>query len=96
MNPENVNPSNFRDAQIVYNNGEFSIAYGTWENGNRVLGMRWNGEDNNDPGFPKVFRNPMWFIIDSDLHLPFLRSLVGISNSDSEKLLTVLEEIISN
>lgn len=42
------------------------------------------------------FKNPMWFIIDSDLHLPFLKSLVGIRNSDSEKLLSVLEEITSN
>ncbi len=57
MKPENVNPKNFKVENIVYDNEYFFIAYGIWEEGNRHLVMRWNGESD-DPGYPKLF-NPL-------------------------------------
>ena len=44
MNPENVNPNNFSVIHILFNNDDFSIAYGTWEDDNNYIAMRWNGE----------------------------------------------------
>ena len=44
MRPENVNPGNFTVDNILYNNGNFAVAYGTWEDGDKYIAMRWNGE----------------------------------------------------
>lgn len=95
MRPENVNPRNFETLDVLYNNGEFSIAYGLWEGRNRVLAMRWNGEDDNDAGYPKTFGHPMWFIIDGELNLTFVRSLIGARNSNNEAVLKVLNELLT-
>ena len=92
MNPENVNPNNFSVIHVLFNNDDFSIAYGTWEDNINYLAMRWNGNQG-DAGYPKVFGHPMWFIVDNELCIPFLQSLVGNNNADNEKLLMVLEEL---
>ena len=62
MKPENVNPQNFEVEKIIYNQYEFSIAVGIWqEDESRRFAMRWNVGENDDTGFPKVFGHPMWF-----------------------------------
>lgn len=93
MNPENVNPNNFSVIHILFNNDDFSIAYGTWEDDNNYIAMRWNGEID-DAGYPKVFGHPMWFIIDNELCIPILQSLIGNANTDNSKLLKVLGELL--
>lgn len=90
MNPLNVNPQNFSVISILYNNDEFSIAYGMWQDGNKCIAMRWNGEDN-EAGYPKVFGHPMWFIIDSELKIPILKSLINLPNSIKDNLIKTLE-----
>lgn len=61
MKPENVNPTNFKVIKVIYNNKDFSVAYGKWtESGKERLAMRWNGGDDGK-GYPSVFDNPMWF-----------------------------------
>lgn len=92
MRPENVNPGNFQVIDVVYDNQEFSIAFGLWENRDRVLAMRWNGENDNEAGYPKTFGHPMWFIISDELRIPILSSLIGLSSSDNDKLLKVISE----
>jgi hypothetical protein len=94
MNPENVNPNNFKLENILFNNTNFSIAYGKWENRNKVIAMRWNGNKEDDKGFPKTFGHPMWFIIDDDIKLSILKSLVGLKNSDDDKIQNAIDEIL--
>lgn len=69
MQPENVNPANFTVEQILYNQNNFSIAVGIWQDdGTRRLAMRWN-ERNGEPddkGYPSVFQHPMWFQLPSN------------------------------
>lgn len=36
MKPENVKPAKFHKHKIIYNNGEFSVAYGLWDNSNNI------------------------------------------------------------
>ena len=93
MKPENVNPGNFELIEIIYDNTEFSIAYGIFEKGNKCIGMRWNGNanDHNDKGYPKVFKNPMWFIVHQDLMKLLLKGLLGENNSNKKALLEALE-----
>ena len=94
MNPEKVNPRNFVVNEIVYDNNEFSIAYGKFENGENCIAMRWNGDGDEDKGFPKTFGNPMWFIIDNRLKQTFIKSLIGENFAKNDKILEVLKHEI--
>ncbi|WP_157719110.1 hypothetical protein [Halopseudomonas salegens] len=67
--PEEVNPRNFKVESVVYNDGDFSIAWGEWEDGELHLAMRWNGDES--PGYPKTFGHPVWFLLPQDLTIPF-------------------------
>lgn len=55
MKAKDVNPSNFKVENVVFENDDFSIAIGIWENGERRMAMRWNGYGD-DPGYPKLFK----------------------------------------
>lgn len=92
MNPQNVNPKNFEVDQILFNNGEFSIAFGTWQKRTKNIAMRWNGNENGDVGYPKVFGNPMWFIVDLNIQNPLLQSLIGLNGADNELIIKLLDE----
>lgn len=89
MKPENVNPRNFNLEEVLYDNNEFSIAYGKFENGENSIAMRWNGSEN-DAGYPKTFGNPMWFVIHNDLKQVILKSLIGVKYSKKDALLKIL------
>jgi len=90
MKPENVNPSNFKVESVLFDNEEFSIAYGKWEGNIFSIAMRWNGEGD-DPGYPKLFSNPVWFLIDNDLKIPILKSLLQLDNANNELIIKTLE-----
>ena len=96
MKPQDANPQNFQVDKIIFNNQDFSISYGQWQDGNKSLAMRWNGDihDPQDKGYPKTFGNPMWFLVDSDLTIPILKSLIGHAHSSKDELLKLLEELI--
>lgn len=94
MKPENVNPKNIKIENIVYDNDYFSIAYGIWEDGNRHLVMRWNGETEDDPGYPKLFNNPVWFLITKELKIPILTSLINLKGSNNSEILEALKNEI--
>jgi|WetSurMetagenome_2_1015567.scaffolds.fasta_scaffold02563_9 hypothetical protein len=85
MKAKDVNPSNFIVEHIVFENEDFSVVIGLWEGESRCMAMRWNGE-NNDPGYPKLFNNPVWFIVEKSLALPFLNSLRYVANSDKKEI----------
>ena len=89
MKPELVKPGNFELVEIVYNNGEFSIAYGRFYGGEMCIAVRWNGEDDADAGYPKTFGNPMWMIVHNDLKIPFLKSIFGNEFSKNDIILKI-------
>lgn len=69
MKPENVNPSNFKVEQVVYNKDGFSIAIGVWvDDGSRRFAMRWDGETDSAIGYPNSRSNPMWFQLSEDIY----------------------------
>jgi hypothetical protein len=92
MKPEDVNPKNFKVINIVYDNSAFSIAYGIWEDGVTNLAMRWNGESDKDPGYPKLFQYPVWFIITKELMIPILTSIINQAGSYNVEILEVLNK----
>ncbi len=92
MKPENVNPRNVKVEKIIFNNQYFSIAYGNWEEEeNKQLFMRWNGENEQDKGYPKTFGNPVWFLITEELKIPILTSLLNLKNSKNSEILEILK-----
>ncbi len=67
MKPENVKPAKFHKHTIIYDNGEFSVAYGIWEDdGSKRLAMRWNGDTEQEIGYPNQGGNPLWFQLPND------------------------------
>jgi len=95
MKPEKVNPNNFKVSYILYDNDEFSIAYGIWtDSGENCVAMRWNGDTDDEAGYPKTFGHPMWFIVDNALKLTIIKSLIGQDKSNKENLVKLLAEIL--
>ena len=91
MKPEDVNPKNFSVEKIIYDNTEFSIAYGKFKDGDNCIAMRWNGNIN-EKGYPKTFGNPMWFIIDNRLKHMILKALIGEPFSNKKELLDIIQK----
>jgi hypothetical protein len=51
--------------------GTTAYALGTWtwaDETERCIGTRWNGTDDNETGWPRIFVHPCWHIIDRKLH----------------------------
>jgi len=66
MNPEKVKPAKFKSHTVIYNDGDFSVAYGIWEeDGSKRIAMRWNGNDE-EIGYPSQGGNPLWFQMPND------------------------------
>ena len=90
MNPKDVQPGNFELIDVIYDNDDFSIAYGIFEEGDKCIAMRWNGDLDN-PGYPKTFGYPMWFIVDNSLKNTILKSLLFEENADTQKIIEILK-----
>jgi hypothetical protein len=88
--PEDVNPHNFHVHNVIYNDGEFAIAWGEWEDNTMRLAMRWNGEGD-DAGYPKTFGNPVWFLLPENLTTPIIKGILGIESTDNQAMLTTLQ-----
>ena len=90
MKPENVHHAKFKVQKILLNSYEFSIAYGIWEDGSNRLGMRWNGDSDRDPGYPKLFLRPVWFMIPKEHVITLTKALLDIQGVDKTPILEAL------
>lgn len=91
MNPENVNPKNFKQKHILYNQNDFSIAYGIWVDGEKVVAMRWANYPNDRHG------QPIWFKVSEKLTKTFLIALLNkdeLSDNEKTNVVKSLEEIL--
>ncbi len=88
--PQDVHHSKFPVEEILYDDGDFSIAWGSYEEGQRILGMRWNGEEG-DAGFPKLFGNPVWMVLPAALTVPIVSGLVGRASAKQDAVIRTLE-----
>ena len=70
--PQNVTAPHERWTlhRVLIDNGASTSAYalGTWD-GERCIGTRWNGDDDNDneTGWPRIFVHAAWHILDGKL-----------------------------
>ena len=86
-----VHHSKFPVDEVLYDHDGFSIAWGVYDGERRCLGMRWNGEEG-DAGYPKLFKNPVWFVLPAELTIPILKSLLD-TPTDHSGVLKVLGEL---
>lgn len=93
--PSAVNPANFKVLQVIFNQPDFSIAWGLWQGEHPRLAMRWNGDDTGDAGYPKTFGHPVWFLIPKELRVPFLRTLLGHPGVDTRTVSDVIAAVVA-
>jgi hypothetical protein len=92
MKPENVNASDFKVEYILSDYNGFSVAYGKWNNNDyNSIAMRWNGKGN-EIGYPNIYGNAKWFLIDDDLAIPIIKSLLELENSDKDLIIKALSK----
>jgi hypothetical protein len=85
--PTEFKPNNYKVNSVLFDNTEFSIVLGTWKGNKNILAMRWNGDNEDDKGYPKTFGHPMWFIIHNDLKQPIIQALMQNDKNIIDKLL---------
>lgn len=57
--------SKFKNITILYDDGNFVIARGIWDNQEEAIGARWYEEGG--IGYPQTYGKPQWFIFPTDL-----------------------------
>ncbi len=72
-----VRHSKFPVDRVLFDDGDFSIAWGTYNNDQKRLGVRWNKEPK-EPGYPKQGKYGTWFLISQDLAYGFVNALLGV------------------
>lgn len=94
MDPEKVTPAKFKVHTVIYNNGEFSVAYGRWENSDSRLAMRWNG-DGQDIGYPNQGGNPLWFQLPNEnIWTKEIMQAIDSISAYEQRLTTLNESLI--
>ncbi len=96
MNPKDANTKNCKVVKVVFDNGDFSIAYLYIINENKnILGCRWNYNyiTNNDLGSPNQGKYPKWLYFSEDLYIPILNSLINIDGTIEPERLAVVNAI---
>jgi hypothetical protein len=91
--PSKVNHSKFPKPRILYKSREFAVGWGTYDKRRQCLGMRWNGAPT-EPGYPKLFKNPVWFVLPDSLSGPFLKALLDIDRAKTDRVLKTLQELL--
>ena len=62
---KNVRPQKWSNELDLYDDGYYSMIWGTYDySPSRCLGVRWNGDPNDpdDKGFPNQGGNPTWHL----------------------------------
>lgn len=91
MKPEEVQHSKFVVQKVFFNNGSFSMAWGTYQ-GDPAIGQRWNGEEGSI-GYPSSRGRPVWFRIDPAIEQTVLGGLATAQpqGTDVEALAAILK-----
>jgi len=88
-----VRPKKFSKFEILFEDADFAIAWGIYDNEPpERIAMRWNGKLNR-PGFPKQGKNPVWFMLPENLSVPVVKALLGIKSAKNQNILEVLKQL---
>lgn len=83
------NMMKFKPNSILYDNGDFKIAWGLWsEDESEKLGMRWKGYPYERSG------EEAWLVIPTEIEIDFIKALINKDGSNINKIFNVLKKII--
>jgi hypothetical protein len=87
--PINVNHPRFPIAQhnVIYDDGEFAVAFSIWDNSDPGVGMRWNhsqGGGGSGIGFPNSRSRPSWFIVPDAIAIAVLQGMLAMNFPDKD------------
>lgn len=86
---ENKMSINFSVHNIIYDDGNFSIAWGQWDEKMRIA-VRWNDNKHN---IPNTFSNPTWFQLPEYFSLIILKGILELKPSHSEEIIKVIHDL---
>lgn len=73
-----VRPQRWSNVIDLYDDGTYSAIWGSYDGSSeRCLGVRWNGNDTDEPyGYPNQGGNPLWYVEPDFLPRPILFALL--------------------
>ncbi|MGI9250100.1 MAG: hypothetical protein ACR2PR_02735 [Pseudohongiellaceae bacterium] len=66
VSPNDVTGKDRELIKVLYEGQGWSVAEVKWQ-GREAVGIRWDGEKEEDIGFPNARGNPVWFVVPDDL-----------------------------
>jgi len=76
---KDVRPQRWSRVIDLYDDDVYSAIWGSYDgDSQRCLGVRWNGNDTDEPyGYPNLGGNPLWYVESDFLIRPILCALLG-------------------
>jgi hypothetical protein len=93
-----VRPEKWSNITILFDDGEYSVISGIYEQRKAALGERWNGPDDS-LGFPNVAGNPVWHVVPDFLAIPILHGLLDElsrqqNSQPPERAAAIMQELV--
>ncbi|MFZ2969372.1 MAG: hypothetical protein WA080_10005 [Sulfuricurvum sp.] len=77
-----VRPKKWSNVLDLYDHNDYSAIWGNYEeSAERVLGVRWNGESEDDLGYPNMAGYPVWYVEPKFLRQSILLDLLKLVNN---------------
>jgi len=77
----------FKPQSILYDEEDFKIAWGLWDNNDECLGMRWTGYPFERGG------DEAWLVIPDNLGRKFIQILIGENGANNANIINVLQNL---
>lgn len=71
-----VRPQKWSNVIDLFDNGSYSAIWGSYENGERCLGVRWNGHADEPYGYPSQSGYPVWYVEPNFLYKSILLTIL--------------------
>ena len=94
---EDVRPEKWSDITVLFDDGDYSVISGMYQQRDPHLGERWNGQEG-ELGFPNVSGHAVWHIVPEFLEIPVLHGMLDELASDpdsqpAERSAAILREL---
>src|SRR5208282_2756113 len=80
-----VRPGKWSEVIDLFDNGHYSAVWGSYEEGDHCLGVRWNKGGEGETGYPNQGGNPLWYVEPSFLTEPILQALLTIVQQEGQE-----------
>lgn len=92
MKQVEVNLNEFKVESILYDDSDFLVAVGIWNNKSKEIGLKWNTSESNQR-YSNELGNSKWFILPSSIRINFLKSIIINKYSKTKFLFIALADL---